>query len=179
MESKRCAVRTKPLAGAADATRDTIWQGNCDVGEQPSRSNISQLRITIAIENPLGNCPAKFRVQGGFILTAQSGVARRSASTRSRGLLAPGYSRLSPIVSGDHPHLIIRVSRSLDPEKANFLFARLSAGIRGCGQRAVECCRRWSTTSTLAKARLFSDRPFSDAPCQTRGRLNSINSMYG
>jgi hypothetical protein len=34
----------------------------------------------------------------GFVLTAQSRVTRRSASPRSRGLLAPGYSRLSPSV---------------------------------------------------------------------------------
>ena len=32
---------------------------------------------------------------------AQSGVTRRTASLRSRGLFAPGHSRLSPIVSED------------------------------------------------------------------------------
>src|ERR1700681_2411822 len=57
------AVRTKPQA--ADASRDIIWQGACDVAEKQLRnvsacSNIPPLRITISIEYPISNCPAKF-----------------------------------------------------------------------------------------------------------------------
>ena len=56
-------VRTKPQA--ADASRDIIWQGNCDVFDQQlcghtASSNTVSSRNTIAIEYPIGNCPAKF-----------------------------------------------------------------------------------------------------------------------
>jgi hypothetical protein len=39
--------------------RDTIWQGNCDVADQPCRSKFASLRITSPIEYPISNCPAK------------------------------------------------------------------------------------------------------------------------
>ena len=57
------AVRTKPQA--ADASRGIIWQGNCHVVDQEfcrdsACSNITSLRITISIEYPISNCPAKF-----------------------------------------------------------------------------------------------------------------------
>ena len=56
-------VRTKPQA--ADASRDIIWQGNCDVFDQQlcghtASSNTVSSRNTIAIEYPISNCPAKF-----------------------------------------------------------------------------------------------------------------------
>ena len=51
---------------AADASRDTLWQGNCDVRSLYSRgnhkhvrSNSALLRITFAIEYPISTCPAK------------------------------------------------------------------------------------------------------------------------
>ena len=54
---------TKPQA--ADASRDIIWQGTCHVAEKQLRnvsagSNSPPLRITISIEYPISNCPAKF-----------------------------------------------------------------------------------------------------------------------
>jgi hypothetical protein len=52
------AVRTKPLARRTLA-RDSIWQGNCNAADHPSRSNIPLLRITFPIEYPISNCPAK------------------------------------------------------------------------------------------------------------------------
>ena len=59
-------------ASAADASRDTIWQRNCDAADQRSSSNdavnellrskIIVVSITIAVENPLkSNCSAKSR----------------------------------------------------------------------------------------------------------------------
>jgi hypothetical protein len=46
-------------ATAADASRDTIWQGNCDVGHQQLCNNIAPIRNTIPIQYPISNCPAK------------------------------------------------------------------------------------------------------------------------
>ena len=56
-------VRTKPQT--ADAPRDITWQGNCHVAEQYLCSNTAcskspSSRITIPIEYPISNCPAKF-----------------------------------------------------------------------------------------------------------------------
>src|SRR6202171_358935 len=58
------AVRTKPQT--ADASRGNIWQGNCHAVDKqlcrdPACSNLTSCRITIAIEYPISNCPAKFR----------------------------------------------------------------------------------------------------------------------
>jgi hypothetical protein len=55
-------VRTMPQA--ADASRDMIWQGNCDVIDSTlcghtASSNAVSSRITIAIEYPISTCPAK------------------------------------------------------------------------------------------------------------------------
>src|SRR5215470_16440531 len=53
---------------AADASRDIIWQGNCNstdqysickVTDQTADSTFALLRSTIAIEYPVSNCPAK------------------------------------------------------------------------------------------------------------------------
>ena len=53
---------------AADASRDIIWQGNCNstdqysickVTDQTADSTFALLRSTIAIEYPISNCPAK------------------------------------------------------------------------------------------------------------------------
>ena len=60
--SDGCAVRTKPQT--ADASRDIIWQGNCHVlnpqlCSDSTCSNVAFLRITISIEYPISNCPAK------------------------------------------------------------------------------------------------------------------------
>ena len=44
---------------AADASRDTIWQGNCDVADLQLRSTIAQISNTIPIQYPISNCPAK------------------------------------------------------------------------------------------------------------------------
>ena len=52
---------------AADASRGIIWQGNCDAAAQQScsvyvwRSNFALPRITLPIEIPISNCPAKSR----------------------------------------------------------------------------------------------------------------------
>jgi hypothetical protein len=61
-------------ASAADASRDTIWQGNCDVGHQQLCNNIAPIRNTIPIQYPISNCPAK----KGFLQVAVS-KARRAA----------------------------------------------------------------------------------------------------
>jgi hypothetical protein len=64
-------------ARAADASRDTIWQGNCDVADLQLRSNIAPIRNTIPIQYPISNCPAK----KGFLQTALS-KARRTTVFR-------------------------------------------------------------------------------------------------
>jgi len=60
-------------ASAADASRDTIWQGNCDVADLQLRSNIAPIRNTIPIQYPISNCPAK---PGGFLQVAVSKARR-------------------------------------------------------------------------------------------------------
>ena len=62
-------------ATAADASRDTIWQGNCDLADLQLRRNIAPIRNTIPIQYPLSNCPANV---GGFLPVAVS-KARRAA----------------------------------------------------------------------------------------------------
>jgi hypothetical protein len=69
--------RLNEAASAADASRDTIWQGNCDVADLQSRSNIAPIRNTIPIQYPISNCPAK----KGFLQTALS-KARRTTVFR-------------------------------------------------------------------------------------------------
>jgi len=49
-------------ARAADAARDTIWQGNCDLADLRLRNNIAPIRNTIPIQYPINNCPAKKRL---------------------------------------------------------------------------------------------------------------------
>jgi len=61
-------VRVERLNEAAERrtlARDNIWQGNCHAFDQRLCSNsacssIASLRITISIEYPISNCPAKF-----------------------------------------------------------------------------------------------------------------------
>ena len=53
--------RLNEAAGAADASRDTIWHGNCDVVDQQLCSNITPIRNTIPIQYPMSNFPAKAR----------------------------------------------------------------------------------------------------------------------
>src|SRR2546422_2464264 len=50
--------RLNEAAGAADATRGIVWQGNCDVAYHPSQNNFGGLR-SITIEYPISNYPAK------------------------------------------------------------------------------------------------------------------------
>ena len=59
-------------ATAADASRDTICQGNCDVADLQLCSNIAPIRNTIPIQYPISNCPAK----KGFLQTAVSKARR-------------------------------------------------------------------------------------------------------
>ena len=61
-------------ATAADASRGTIWQGNCEVGHQQLCNKIAPIRNTIPIQYPIGNCPPK----KGFLQVAVS-KARRAA----------------------------------------------------------------------------------------------------
>jgi hypothetical protein len=64
--------RLNEAASAADASRDNIWQGNCDVADLQLRSNIAPIRNTIPIQYPISNCPAKKRLpSNGFIESAQ------------------------------------------------------------------------------------------------------------
>src|SRR6516162_4865167 len=44
---------------AGDASRATIWQGNCHVEDQLFYSNSTRAQNTIPIQYPLSNCPAK------------------------------------------------------------------------------------------------------------------------
>jgi hypothetical protein len=96
-----CGVATNPSEGstttsflegdlneaatAADASRDTIWQGNCDVADLQLRSNIAPIRNTIPIQYPISNCPAK----KGFLQVAVS-KARRAAMSPT---LPPHFRR--------------------------------------------------------------------------------------
>jgi hypothetical protein len=73
-------------ASAADASRDTIWQGNCAVAALQSRSNIAPIRNTIPIQYPISNCPAEV---GGFLQVAVS-KARRAAVSPTP---PPGFRR--------------------------------------------------------------------------------------
>jgi len=64
-------------------TRATIWQGNCDVAAQTTCSNIAPLRITIPIQYPISNCPAKSGAasfQHGFLDTKQPKTMRSGMS---------------------------------------------------------------------------------------------------
>jgi hypothetical protein len=82
---------TKPLARRTLA-RDSTWQGNCDVADQPSRSNTASFRIIFPIEYPMSNCPAKFRAAsfkrpyrkcpGGQVQRRARGSSRRGTSDR-------------------------------------------------------------------------------------------------
>jgi hypothetical protein len=75
---------TKPLARRT-LPRGIIWQGNCHVGDelsaanddadQPASSTTSAFSSTNPIENPISNCPAKFRAA--------------SSSARYRNCLGP------------------------------------------------------------------------------------------
>jgi len=47
-----CSRRSKPLARRT-LPRYVIWQGNCDVAIQTTRSNVGVSRITISIKYPL------------------------------------------------------------------------------------------------------------------------------
>ena len=83
-------------ATAADASRDTIWQGNCDVADPQLRNNIAPIRNTIPIQYPISNCPAK----KGFLQVAVS-KARRAACLLLRSLLKPARFRYSTKTSGE------------------------------------------------------------------------------
>jgi hypothetical protein len=52
-------VRLNEPANAGDASRATIWQGNCHVEGQLFYSNITRAQNTIPIQYPISNCPAK------------------------------------------------------------------------------------------------------------------------
>ena len=67
----RWKMRLNEAARAADASRDTIWQGNCDAADLQLRSNNAPIRNTIPIQYPISNCPAKKRLpSNGFIESA-------------------------------------------------------------------------------------------------------------
>jgi hypothetical protein len=46
-------------ANAGDASRATIWQGNCHGEDQLFYSDITPAQNTIPIQYPISNCPAK------------------------------------------------------------------------------------------------------------------------
>ena len=52
-------ARLNEPANAGDASRATVWQGNRHVEDHLFYSNITPARNTIAIQYPVGNCPAK------------------------------------------------------------------------------------------------------------------------
>jgi hypothetical protein len=73
MSASRTRTPFERSRWAADASRDTIWQGNCNVADLQLRSTIAPISNTIPIQYPISNCPAK----KGFLQTALS-KARRS-----------------------------------------------------------------------------------------------------
>ena len=83
-------------ASAADASRDTIWQGNCAVAALQSRSNIAPIRNTIPIQYPISNCPAK----KGFLQVAVS-KARRAECLVFRNFAQSARFRYSTKTSGE------------------------------------------------------------------------------
>jgi hypothetical protein len=60
-------------ARAADAARDTIWQGNCDLADLRLRNNIAPIRNTIPIQYPISNCPAKKRLPSSRCIESAPG----------------------------------------------------------------------------------------------------------
>src|SRR5215467_10615954 len=56
--AEQCPAHNEP-ANAGDASRATIWQGNCHVEDQLFYSNITLAPNTIPIQYPISNCPAK------------------------------------------------------------------------------------------------------------------------
>jgi hypothetical protein len=83
-------------ASAADAWRDTIWQGNCDVGHQQLCNNIAPIRNTIPIQYPISNCPAKkasfkslYRKRAGRRVCYFGACSSRRASDTALRLIIP------------------------------------------------------------------------------------------
>ena len=58
LHSGRKARLNEP-ANAGDASRATIWQGNCHVEDQLLYSILTRAENTIPIQYPISNCPAK------------------------------------------------------------------------------------------------------------------------
>src|SRR5215472_18518686 len=56
--AEQCPAHNEP-ANAGDASRATIWQGNCHVEDQLFYSNITPAQNTIPIQYPVSNSPAK------------------------------------------------------------------------------------------------------------------------
>jgi hypothetical protein len=81
---------------AADAARDNIWQGNCDVASQTARSNDAELCITNPSEIPNRQLPCQIRAASFKRLYRK--VTRRSGLVSVRQESAPGHSRWSPSV---------------------------------------------------------------------------------
>jgi hypothetical protein len=90
-------------ASAADASRDTIWQGNCAVAALQSRSNIAPIRNTIPIQYPISNCPAK----KGFLQVAVS-KARRAECLVFRNFAQSARFRYSTKTSGESGIALLR-----------------------------------------------------------------------
>ena len=91
---KHSGVRTKPLARRT-LTRYVIWQANCDVAAQTTRSNLAVLRVTISIEYPISNCPAKSRAPARSPVGASTPATIRGvpARTASVGYTTPHLTK--------------------------------------------------------------------------------------
>jgi len=75
-------ARLNEPANAGDASRATIWQGNCHVEDQFFYSNITRAQNTIPIQYPISNCPAK-----------PTGSFKRLYRKRARGLCSRTFIR--------------------------------------------------------------------------------------
>src|SRR5215831_16157498 len=84
-------ARLNEPANAGDASRATIWQGNCHVEDQLFYSNITPAQNTIPIQYPMSNCPAK--PTGSFKRLYRK--ARRSGMPLAPGPIPPARFRYS------------------------------------------------------------------------------------
>src|SRR6516164_4267236 len=75
-------ARLNEPANAGDASRATIWQGNCHVEDQLFYSNVTRAQNTIPIQYPISNCPAK-----------PTGSFKRLYRKRARGLCSRTFIR--------------------------------------------------------------------------------------
>src|SRR5215470_3044124 len=88
--AEQCPAHNEP-ANAGDASRATIWQGNCHVEDQLFYSNITPAQNTVPIQYPMSNCPAK--PTGSFKRLYRK--ARRSGMPLAPGPIPPARFRYS------------------------------------------------------------------------------------